>query len=101
MDLLFVADPLDTFKTYKDSTFAMMHEAARPSAVGLSPRDREIAAALGPVLAARGLLLVGLDIIGDCLTEINVTSPTCLREISGQSGDVAGLFVDKLEQALA
>jgi glutathione synthase len=68
----------------------------------LSPRDREIAAALGPVLAARGLLLVGLDIIGDCLTEINVTSPTCFQEISGQSGfDVARLFVDKLEQALA
>ena len=48
----------------------------------LSARDREIASTLGPVLAARGLLLVGLDVIGDCLTEINVTSPTCFAEIT-------------------
>ncbi len=67
----------------------------------LSARDREIAEALGPVLAARGLLLVGLDIIGSCLTEINVTSPTCFAEITAQSGfDVARRFVDALEQAL-
>ena len=67
----------------------------------LSARDREIAEALGPVLAARGLLLVGLDIIGDCLTEINVTSPTGFQEISQQSGfDVAKMFVDALEAAL-
>ncbi len=64
----------------------------------LSARDREIAAALGPILAARGLLLVGLDVIGDCLTEINVTSPTCFVEIAQQSGcDVAALFIDALE----
>ena len=68
----------------------------------LTPRDREIAEALGPVLAARGLLLVGLDVIGDCLTEINVTSPTCFREITEQTGfDVARTFVDALERALA
>jgi glutathione synthase len=68
----------------------------------LSPRDREIAEALGPTLAARGLLLVGLDVIGDCLTEINVTSPTCFQEITQQTGfDVARRFVDALEQALA
>ena len=68
----------------------------------LSARDREIAQALGPVLASRGLLLVGLDVIGDCLTEINVTSPTCFQEISQQSGfDVAKMFVDALEHALA
>jgi len=68
----------------------------------LSERDREIAGTLGPILAARGLLLVGLDVIGDCLTEINVTSPTCFVEIAQQSGcDVAGLFVDALEQAAA
>ena len=67
----------------------------------LSARDREIAEALGPVLAARGLLLVGLDVIGDSLTEINVTSPTCFREITEQTGfDVAGCFVDALEAAL-
>lgn len=67
----------------------------------LSARDREIAEALGPTLAARGLLLVGLDVIGDCLTEINVTSPTCFQEITDQTGcDVAALFADALEQAL-
>ena len=66
----------------------------------LSPRDREIAEALGPVLAARGLLLVGLDIIGDSLTEINVTSPTCFQEIFDQTGcDVPALFMDALEAA--
>ncbi len=71
-------------------------------AQALSQRDREIAAAIGPVMAARGLLLVGLDIIGDCLTEINVTSPTCFQEISDQTGcDVPALFMDALQQALA
>jgi glutathione synthase len=70
---------------------------ARP----LSARDREIAESLGPILAARGLLLVGLDVIGDCLTEINVTSPTCFQEITEQTGfDVAKMFVDALEAAL-
>jgi len=67
----------------------------------ISARDREIAEALGPVLAARGLLLVGLDVIGDCLTEINVTSPTCFQEIHQQTGfDVAAMFIDALEAAL-
>jgi glutathione synthase len=71
---------------------------ARP----LTERDREIAGTLGPILAARGLLLVGLDVIGDSLTEINVTSPTCFREILDQTGcDVPALFVDALEAALA
>jgi len=67
----------------------------------LSARDFEIAESLGPILAARGLLLVGLDVIGDSLTEINVTSPTCFQEITQQSGfDVAAMFVDALEAAL-
>jgi glutathione synthase len=67
----------------------------------LSTRDREIAEAIGPVLAERGLLLVGLDVIGDCLTEVNVTSPTGFQEIAQQSGfDVAKVFVDALEAAL-
>jgi len=66
----------------------------------LTARDREIAEALGPVLAARGLLLVGLDVIGDYLTEVNVTSPTCFQEITQQSGfDVAAMFIDALEAA--
>ena len=67
----------------------------------LTQRDRFIAESLGPVLHARGLLLVGLDVIGDSLTEINVTSPTCFQEIFDQTGfDVAALFIDALEQAL-
>jgi len=64
----------------------------------LSPRDREIAEALGPELAARGLLLVGLDVIGDYLTEVNVTSPTCFQEITQQTGfQVASMFIDAVE----
>lgn len=67
----------------------------------LSARDREIAEALGPILLARGLILAGVDVIGDCVTEINVTSPTCFQEIYNQTGcDVAALFVDALEQGL-
>ncbi len=67
----------------------------------LSARDREIAETLVPLLAPRGLLLVGLDVIGDYLTEVNVTSPTCFREIMDQTGcNVAGMFVDALEQAV-
>lgn len=70
---------------------------ARP----LSARDREIAEALGPTLKAAGLLLVGLDVIGDRLTEVNVTSPTCFREITDQTGfDVAAAFLDALESRL-
>jgi glutathione synthase len=65
----------------------------------LSARDRHIAESIGPLLAARGLLLVGLDVIGDFLTEVNVTSPTCFQEIHDQTGfDVAGMFIDALEQ---
>ena len=67
----------------------------------LTERDRAIATSLGPVLAARGLMLVGLDVIGDSLTEINVTSPTCFQEIFQQTGfDVAKVFIDALEAAL-
>ena len=68
----------------------------------LSERDRFIAESLGPVLHGRGLLLVGLDIIGDSLTEINVTSPTCFQEIFDQTGcDVAALFIQALTRAIA
>ncbi|CDG85283.1 glutathione synthase [Janthinobacterium agaricidamnosum] len=65
----------------------------------LTERDLEIAESLGPILARRGLLLVGLDVIGDYLTEVNVTSPTCFQEIMQQTGfDVAAMFIDALEQ---
>jgi glutathione synthase len=68
---------------------------ARP----LTARDRLIGETLGPILAARGLLLVGLDVIGDFLTEVNVTSPTCFQEITDQAGfDVAAMFLDAVEQ---
>jgi glutathione synthase len=71
-------------------------------AQAISARDQEIAEALGPILAKRGLLLVGLDVIGDCLTEVNVTSPTCFQEIFDQTGfDVAAMFIDALEAAAA
>jgi len=74
---------------------------ARGEAQPVSERHREIAAAIGPQLAARGLLLVGLDVIGDWLTEVNVTSPTCFREIQDQTGfDVAGTFLQALESKL-
>ena len=67
-------------------------------AQALSERDWEIAKALGPILSQRGLLLAGVDVIGDCVTEINVTSPTCFQEIQQQTGfDVAAMFVDALE----
>ena len=68
----------------------------------LSERDREIAGVVGPKLKEAGLLLVGLDVIGDWLTEINVTSPTGMQEITSQTGfDVAGMFVDALERKCA
>ena len=70
---------------------------ARP----LSERDFEIAHALGPILQSRGLLLAGVDVIGDYVTEINVTSPTCFQEIQQQTGyDVPALFIDALEAAV-
>jgi glutathione synthase len=66
----------------------------------LSDSDLKIATELGSTLASRGLLLVGLDVIGDKLTEINVTSPTCFQEIFDQTGfDVAAMFVDALQRA--
>ncbi|CAH2771455.1 MAG: Glutathione synthetase (EC [uncultured Caballeronia sp.] len=68
----------------------------------LTENDHKIAKTLGQTLFDRGLLLVGLDAIGDYLTEVNVTSPTCFREIMDQTGfDVAGMFIDALEQSAA
>lgn len=68
----------------------------------LSDHDKAMAEEIGPILMERGLLLAGVDVIGQCITEINVTSPTCFQEIYDQTGcDVASLFVDALEQALA
>ncbi len=67
-------------------------------AMPISDREREIGEALAPELLKRGLMLVGLDVIGNYLTEINVTSPTCFQEIRHQTGfNVAGMFIDALE----
>ncbi len=67
----------------------------------LTARDRVIAETLGPQLAAAGLLLVGLDVIGDHLTEVNVTSPTCFQEITRQTGfNVAAMLLNTLEKLI-
>ncbi len=68
----------------------------------LSDRDRWIAAQVGPELKRRGMLFVGLDVIGDWLTEVNVTSPTCIRELDKQFGlNIAGLLFDAIEARCA
>ena len=68
-------------------------------AMPISAREREIGETLAPLLLARGLMLVGLDVIGNYLTEINVTSPTCFQEIKQQTGfDVAAMFIDAIEK---
>jgi glutathione synthase len=72
---------------------------ARGVAQPVTNRHREIAEAVGPMLSKRGLHLIGLDVIGDWLTEVNVTSPTGFREIQDQTGfDVSGMFLESLEQ---
>ncbi len=74
----------------------------RGEGVPLSERDRWIAAQVAPELRRRGLRFVGLDVIGDYLTEINVTSPTCVRELDAQFGlNIAGLLFDAIEKAPA
>jgi len=75
-----------------------MHVGGRPEAVDLSARDRAICAAIGPELKARGLVFAGIDVIGDYLTEINVTSPTGIQEIKRFGGaDIAALIWDAIE----
>jgi glutathione synthase len=75
-----------------------MHIGGRPEPAELTDRDREICAAIGPDLKARGLIFVGIDVIGDYLTEINVTSPTGIREIRRFGGpDIAALIWDAIE----
>ena len=64
----------------------------------LTERDRWIAAQVGPEMKARGMIFVGLDVIGGHLTEVNVTSPTCIRELDAQFGlNIAGLLFDAIE----
>jgi glutathione synthase len=86
----------------KGETRGNLAAGGRGEARPLTPRDREIAQGLAPQLWAEGLMIVGLDVIGPCLTEVNVTSPTCFVEITQQTGfDVPGLFADVLLRAVA
>ena len=75
-----------------------MHVGGRAEAAELTARERDICAAIGPSLRQRGFVLVGIDVIGDFLTEINVTSPTGVREVKRFGGaDIAALFWDAVE----
>jgi glutathione synthase len=70
-----------------------------PKATDLTKREREICTRLGPSLRERGLLFVGIDVIGDYLTEINVTSPTGIRSVKALGGaDIAALIWDRIEE---
>jgi glutathione synthase len=85
-----------------DETRSNMHVGGRPEATELTPREREICAAIGPELKRRGLIFVGIDVIGDYLTEINVTSPTGIREVRRFGGpDIAALIWDVVEEKVA
>ena len=82
-------------------TRSNMHVGGRPEKIGLTLRDQEICAAIGPLLRDKGQIFVGIDVIGDYLTEINVTSPTGLQELQRFDGtNVAGLIWDAIEARL-
>jgi glutathione synthase len=81
---------------------ANLHVGARPVKTELTPRDREICEAIGPTLRRQGLVFVGIDVIGDFLTEINVTSPTGIQEIARLDGiEIAPQIWDAIETRLA
>ena len=83
-------------------TRSNMHVGGRPEKIGLTERDREICAAIGPLLREKGQVFVGIDVIGDYLTEINVTSPTGIQELERFDGtNVAGLIWEAIETRLA
>ncbi|MDB5524164.1 MAG: gshB [Rhizobium sp.] len=76
-----------------------MHAGGRPEHTELTEREREICRRIGPALRERGFILVGIDVIGDYMTEINVTSPTGIREVAKFGGaDIASLFWDAVEK---
>ncbi|HHJ17792.1 MAG TPA: glutathione synthase [Gammaproteobacteria bacterium] len=86
----------------KGETRGNLAAGGRGEGVELSERDRWICAQTGPELRKRGLLFVGLDVIGDYLTEINVTSPTCIRELDSIYGlDIAGRLMDSIAARLS
>jgi len=76
-----------------------MHVGGRPEATELTSREAAICAAIGPELKKRGLIFTGIDVIGDYMTEINVTSPTGIQEVKRFGGaDIAGLVWDAIER---
>jgi glutathione synthase len=80
-------------------TRSNMHVGGRPEKIGLTDRDREICAAIGPRLRDRGQIFVGIDVIGDWLTEINVTSPTGIQELERFDGvNIAAKIWDAIER---
>ena len=82
-------------------TRSNMHVGGRPEKIGLTARDLEICAAIGPTLREKGQIFVGIDVIGSYLTEINVTSPTGLQELQRFDGtNVAGMIWDAIEAKL-
>ena len=86
----------------KGETRGNLAAGARGEARPLSPRDFWIAEQIGPVLKQKGLIFVGIDVIGDYVTEINVTSPTCIKEIDAAYGiNIAGTLFDAIEKRLA
>jgi glutathione synthase len=82
-------------------TRSNMHVGGRPEKVEMTARDHEICEAIGPLLREKGQIFVGIDVIGDYLTEINVTSPTGIQELSRFDGiNVPGLLMDAIEARL-
>jgi glutathione synthase len=82
-----------------DETRSNMHAGGRPEATDITEREREICATIGPELKRRGLIFTGIDVIGDYLTEINVTSPTGIREVRRFGGpDIAAMIWNVIEQ---
>jgi glutathione synthase len=82
-----------------DDLRSNMVRGGTPAVTELTEREREICTRIGPALRERGLLFVGIDVIGDYLTEINVTSPTGIRSVKNLGGaDIAALLWDKIEQ---
>ena len=82
----------------KGETRSNMHVGGRAEAVDMTERDQEICDRIGPVLSERGLVFAGIDVIGDYLTEINVTSPTGVQEVRRFGGaDISALFIDWIE----
>jgi len=86
----------------EDEARSNMHVGGRAEAIGMTDREQEICATIGPELKRRGFIFVGIDVIGDYMTEINVTSPTGIREVKKFGGaDIAALFWDAVEEKRA